>query len=108
MLRRPPSSTLFPYTTLFRSPQRGSRVGVACRSLGEGGQPDRQGPPEESVNNHVQRRGRRGRREEMLRDFSACSASSAFKRRIFSQALKADPNVRLPRFAPKKSIIRGT
>src|SRR5438093_6539212 len=33
-----------------RGPQRGSRVGVACRSLGEGGQPDRQRPPEESLN----------------------------------------------------------
>src|SRR3712207_8644419 len=25
MIRRPPRSTLFPYTTLFRSPQRGER-----------------------------------------------------------------------------------
>src|SRR5436309_7012031 len=29
MLRRPPRSTLFPYTTLFRSPS-GGRVGVAA------------------------------------------------------------------------------
>src|SRR5947207_2540945 len=35
-----------------------------------------------------ERRDRGGRREEMPKDFSACSASSAFKRRIFSQALK--------------------
>src|SRR2546430_7505391 len=26
MIRRPPRSTLFPYTTLFRSPDRGSRT----------------------------------------------------------------------------------
>src|SRR5258708_15446750 len=26
MIRRPPRSTLFPYTTLFRSPHRGSRA----------------------------------------------------------------------------------
>src|SRR2546422_8612183 len=26
MIRRPPRSTLFPYTTLFRSPRRGSTV----------------------------------------------------------------------------------
>src|SRR2546429_4429770 len=26
MIRRPPRSTLFPYTTLFRSPGRGARV----------------------------------------------------------------------------------
>src|SRR5687768_17900054 len=33
MLRRPPRSTLFPYTTLFRSPQR--RQLVPCRVGGE-------------------------------------------------------------------------
>src|SRR5207245_3213551 len=39
--------------------------------------------PSEIVNtHHVQRRGRGGRREEKPKDFSACSASSAFKRRI--------------------------
>src|SRR2546429_6731861 len=31
MIRRPPRSTLFPYTTLFRSPWR-SRSAVACPS----------------------------------------------------------------------------
>src|SRR3712207_8234786 len=29
MIRRPPRSTLFPYTTLFRSPARPGRVGEA-------------------------------------------------------------------------------
>src|SRR5256885_6632654 len=29
MIRRPPRSTLFPYTTLFRSPSGGGRVGGA-------------------------------------------------------------------------------
>src|SRR2546429_6502467 len=28
MIRRPPRSTLFPYTTLFRSPRIGGRVGA--------------------------------------------------------------------------------
>src|SRR5215510_16117815 len=28
MIRRPPRSTLFPYTTLFRSPRRRAQVGV--------------------------------------------------------------------------------
>src|SRR5438874_4769670 len=28
MLRRPPSSTLFPYTTLFRSPRAGGQAGA--------------------------------------------------------------------------------
>src|SRR5258705_5707437 len=31
MIRRPPRSTLFPYTTLFRSPGRGT-VTTCCRS----------------------------------------------------------------------------
>src|SRR3712207_8763178 len=29
MIRRPPRSTLFPYTTLFRSAERGGRAGAA-------------------------------------------------------------------------------
>src|SRR5258708_30505224 len=33
MIRRPPRSTLFPYTTLFRSPKRAARWGDGC-SLG--------------------------------------------------------------------------
>src|SRR5438874_6426146 len=32
MIRRPPRSTLFPYTTLFRSPPIGSRAGVDGRN----------------------------------------------------------------------------
>src|SRR5947209_12915949 len=32
MIRRPPRSTLFPYTTLFRSPHRGSRA--RCKTAG--------------------------------------------------------------------------
>src|SRR5436189_1850843 len=35
MLRRPPRSTLFPYTTLFRSPE-GDRPGLRFRGLGSG------------------------------------------------------------------------
>src|SRR3712207_7799245 len=31
MIRRPPRSTLFPYTTLFRSGQRDGHVGLAAR-----------------------------------------------------------------------------
>src|SRR2546430_12804871 len=30
MIRRPPRSTLFPYTTLFRSPDAGARAGRRC------------------------------------------------------------------------------
>src|SRR2546427_4953514 len=37
MIRRPPRSTLFPYTTLFRSPRRGGAVGRAL--VRRGGHP---------------------------------------------------------------------
>src|SRR3712207_7081432 len=42
MIRRPPRSTLFPYTTLFRSPRRGGRARehvaeVPARARGRGG-----------------------------------------------------------------------
>src|SRR5438046_6370494 len=33
MLRRPPSSTLFPYTTLFRSPTSSRAPWCCCRSI---------------------------------------------------------------------------
>src|SRR5258708_38318846 len=34
MIRRPPRSTLFPYTTLFRSPRLAGGVGIDQRRLG--------------------------------------------------------------------------
>src|SRR5260370_20206418 len=39
MIRRPPRSTLFPYTTLFRSPRRSDRGGAdeGAAAPGEGG-----------------------------------------------------------------------
>src|SRR3712207_8767502 len=49
MIRRPPRSTLFPYTTLFRS-RRPDRVAAAAPGLLLGGQrapPDRRGRSEE-------------------------------------------------------------
>src|SRR5258708_31359436 len=36
MIRRPPRSTLFPYTTLFRSPSLKSRVEKNCASASTG------------------------------------------------------------------------
>src|SRR3712207_7215546 len=40
MIRRPPRSTLFPYTTLFRSIGMPSGPGVAGRTTGAQGTPD--------------------------------------------------------------------
>src|SRR3712207_9018516 len=37
MIRRPPRSTLFPYTTLFRSPERNRALGVWSTVLASGG-----------------------------------------------------------------------
>src|SRR3712207_7192112 len=43
MIRRPPRSTLFPYTTLFRSPGPGS-TGTATAPSAPRGRPGRPGP----------------------------------------------------------------
>src|SRR2546426_2035771 len=45
MIRRPPRSTLFPYTTLFRSPTRGREHDRSSRRPGAAA--DRGGPPAE-------------------------------------------------------------
>src|SRR3712207_8362211 len=39
MIRRPPRSTLFPYTTLFRSEELGEQVGVLVAHAHEGHDP---------------------------------------------------------------------
>src|SRR5256885_11141229 len=44
MIRRPPRSTLFPYTTLFRSDQHPARGGLLCERKGG----DRRGAPRAS------------------------------------------------------------
>ena len=51
MIRRPPRSTLFPYTTLFRSSE--CVAAAACRRVGGGLQPDALRPAElQADNNH--------------------------------------------------------
>src|SRR6266700_3318814 len=46
MIRRPPRSTLFPYTTLFRSPTPGSRSAPPSRTARRGGVPRRRSSEE--------------------------------------------------------------
>src|SRR2546427_9308491 len=41
MIRRPPRSTLFPYTTLFRSPVTADRARPACAAAAGPGRPQR-------------------------------------------------------------------
>src|SRR5438477_2055054 len=62
MIRRPPRSTLFPYTTLFRSTQAGSagegpqRQGIAVTPAGGG---RRVSEPEDSTPRHLDRKSTR-------------------------------------------------
>src|SRR5690242_20847420 len=64
MIRRPPRSTLFPYTTLFRSPERSRRSDPAGRVLRHVGDApdararDEAGAPREDRGQELELRGR--------------------------------------------------
>src|SRR5258708_23931962 len=60
MIRRPPRSTLFPYTTLFRS----RRVGRACRADAALGRPDGQAALRQDA--HAEAEVRRDRKSTRL------------------------------------------
>src|SRR3989442_4188502 len=64
MIRRPPRSTLFPYTTLFRSPPpptaRPPAAGAAARLLGDRRRPRRQRLPALAATGDPTRAGRAG------------------------------------------------
>src|SRR3712207_9032465 len=62
MIRRPPRSTLFPYTTLFRSVVVGDRVSLHARRCGVGGKSMGEGEP--ARQHHRGQRQRAGRSEE--------------------------------------------
>src|SRR3712207_8301925 len=72
MIRRPPRSTLFPYTTLFRSSQRRRRpaAGAARGAVGARVAPDGRALPRHAVHDHLgeaalgRRRRRRAVRSE--------------------------------------------
>src|SRR5256886_13573961 len=49
MIRRPPRSTLFPYTTLFRSTGRFVSVGQPCRGVSVRIAPPREDTPEDTT-----------------------------------------------------------
>src|SRR3712207_7580647 len=65
MIRRPPRSTLFPYTTLFRSPPDEGRAEALAR--GRGGAESRGLPPEERVRAQVLGRDAWGRDRKSTR-----------------------------------------
>src|SRR5258708_21907185 len=60
MIRRPPRSTLFPYTTLFRSPSRRPALLIVarCRAQGAGAQNARSGPDHPIGHRNSERPGR--------------------------------------------------
>src|SRR2546425_6468743 len=67
MIRRPPRSTLFPYTTLFRSRQAGGAVGergVPLAALGRGHRGDPAGEVRRGGLRHLQQQDRRRARSE--------------------------------------------
>src|SRR2546422_4228819 len=70
MIRRPPRSTLFPYTTLFRSPEargtvRGNAAALRLRRPRHAAVPSRPGlPADREVHRWVSPRGRGARSEE--------------------------------------------
>src|SRR2546429_3688046 len=75
MIRRPPRSTLFPYTTLFRSPHQ--RVDVPVDVHVEGvGRPGRQRPAEESEQQHPEPDAVR-RRDQHRRDRKSTRLNSS-------------------------------
>src|SRR5947207_9637140 len=71
MVRRPPRSTLFPYTTLFRSGRTGSAGSLPRAGLSVEGPDGAQGqhpclrrPARAAVHHHLRRAGFRSRSEE--------------------------------------------
>src|SRR2546427_6339167 len=83
MIRRPPRSTLFPYTTLFRSGERGAHhpdhgAGRSGGRAGQGAaQRDTRRPAAGTGGAHLLRRGGRGRSEEHTSNSSHSQISYA-------------------------------
>src|SRR2546430_6099910 len=88
MIRRPPRSTLFPYTTLFRSPDAGDRVPGA--QSGDGGRTRRPAP----------RRGDLGGRSE-----EHTSELQSQSNLVFRLLLEKEKLIKLSAWEPRKSNI---
>src|SRR3712207_6858099 len=105
MIRRPPRSTLFPYTTLFRSP-RGGRVRRATapgrrdppgRGAGEDGgdrgqegvrpRPRRRPPPARRGRRHHPRRSEEHTSELQSRQYLVCRLLLEKKNKVYSPLL---------------------
>src|SRR2546426_8660707 len=96
MIRRPPRSTLFPYTTLFRSPRKDHRVAhrTAADRLHQGGARERGARKAQEKSLH-----RRGARR---RDFSY-----AFRSEEHTSELQSPCNLVCRLLLEKKKIANG-
>src|SRR3712207_7948715 len=100
MIRRPPRSTLFPYTTLFRSHRRRgrrrrlSRAGAGHRAAGGARGPDRVGEPQDGGDRTVDSGGLRSEEhtsELQSRQYLVCRLLLEKK-----TTLTSGPDVRTP------------
>src|SRR2546422_11436198 len=105
MIRRPPRSTLFPYTTLFRSKRRGIAF--------SGGNPYFGGRFFTQESSHAGSHGHRGLAGWWGRDPDRPARPPARVRRVYrrdpvSTRLSAQKNVRLRERAPVWAAVRGS
>src|SRR2546422_3486047 len=83
MIRRPPRSTLFPYTTLFRSRARGARAGAARVARAPRALPaERQTDPLQRRRPHVGRVARREPAEDLRRGARSEEHTSELQSRL--------------------------
>src|SRR2546430_7229927 len=95
MIRRPPRSTLFPYTTLFRSPSRivrGPQPPRAVRRHGLSGRPQGRGHPTGGAHRDGGRRVRRGDVERSEEHTSELQSQSNLVCRLLLEKKKKTNN----------------
>src|SRR2546430_6473211 len=86
MIRRPPRSTLFPYTTLFRSIERLQRGAVGGRGKERHGQPS--GGRDRDADHELDRRGERGEPERSEEHTSELQSQSNLVCRLLLEKKK--------------------
>src|SRR3712207_7904057 len=94
MIRRPPRSTLFPYTTLFRSPRpcesRRPRPGLSPRADG-GGDGSRCAPGRPCGPDRGDGRSEEHTSELQSRQYLVCRLLLAKKKRLTAEILRTEP-----------------
>src|SRR3712207_4093931 len=113
MIRRPPRSTLFPYTTLFRSPRRHVDVRQAADGLREGGE-GRAGRVRDVADAHGARRARHEAERvveveadgELLADVVVRHGEAAAYDRLVARAEERAPEAALRVGRPREPYAR--